>query len=111
MSNPVFPTVKTPASVIPDYEDRGMASEMDDGSISSRPRFTRSRKTFTTQYTALSYAEMESIMDFYDKYAAGIGNIIDWVNPDPRSKFHGQTFHVRIIQKPDPQYVPPKYWN
>lgn len=111
MPNPVFPNIKAPSAIEPVPEDIGIMTNMDDGMVFSRGKFTRSRLTFSVRWNSISYEDQEKIMDFYMNVAKGTTNVIDWTHSDPKSKYFGQVFHVRMISKPTPKYIPPKSWG
>jgi hypothetical protein len=112
MAIPVFPTLsKKPASIIPIPENSGLATDMSDGYVVSRARFTRSRLTFSVTYTALPYSDLEKIQDFYRETIYGEAMVFNWINSDPNSKYYNQTFIVRMIELGEPSFTHPFWWN
>jgi len=112
MANPNFPTLtKAPVSIIPIPEDAGLSTEMSDGYVVSRARFTRSRLTFSVNYTALSYADLEKIQDFYRDTIYGSAVVFDWICNDPNSKYYNQTFQARMTELGEPSFTQPYWWS
>jgi len=112
MANPNFPTLsKKPASIIPIPEDAGLATDMSDGYAVSRARFTRSRLTFSVTYTALSYSDLEKIIDFYRETIYGTALAFNWTNEDPNSKYYNTIFTVRMTELGEPSFTQPHWWS
>lgn len=111
MGYKTFPIMKQPAYIKPIPEDRGMMSQMENGLVRSRARFTRSRLTFEIYYQADSYEHAENLLTAYMEDFAGCGEIVEWTHPDPNSKFYLKKFNVRIISPPELDYQPPFYWG
>jgi hypothetical protein len=112
MANPTFPVIsKKPVSIIPIPEDAGLATNYSDGYVASRARFTRSRLAFTITYTALTYAQLETILDFYRETIYGSALVFDWTNNDPNSKYYNTVFTVRMTELGEPSFTHPHWWR
>jgi hypothetical protein len=113
MSYPIYPILSVKPSYVSDLEpeDVGIVSDMNDGSQTSRPRFTRSRLTLTYRYNALTENDKSILLNYYRNVVKGCSLIWDWVDPDPKSEFYGQTFHVRFVSKPKFLRSTPSRWS
>lgn len=101
MSYPSFPDITLPNQTYEETpEDPGISSKMENGSVVSRARFSKSRLTFTLNWAAMPAADKAVLADFYRNTIKGSAAIFTWVHPGPASEFYGQVFKVRILQAP-----------
>jgi hypothetical protein len=79
MAYPVFPTIQK-YSVNEDItpEDAGISTDYEDGSQSSRARFTRSRLTYARKWNAMPEADWQTLLNFYRNTARGCSQICTW---------------------------------
>lgn len=111
MSYPAFPNIGLPSHAYEEEaEDIGIASQMENGSVISRARFTRSRLKFTLNYI-LTYEQKETLLDFYRNTVKGSSSLMEWIHPDPRSEFYNQTFNVRFVEPLKLPKIAPSYWS
>lgn len=111
MSYPAFPNIGLPSYAYEEEaEDPGISSQMENGSVISRARFTKSRLKFTLKYI-LTYEQKETLLDFYRNTAKGSSSLIEWVHPDTKSEFYNQTFNVRFAEPLKLPRVAPNYWS
>jgi hypothetical protein len=101
MSYPSFPDIALPNQAYEETpEDPGISSKMENGSVVSRARFTRSRLTFVLNWSAMSATDKDTLLDFYRNTIKGTASLFTWVHPDPASGFYNVTFKVRITAPP-----------
>lgn len=113
MANPVFPTLSVKPSISYDItpEDVGIVSQMSDGSQISRPRFTRSRLSFTYRWNAMTETDKTALLNFYCNTVKGSSLIWDWTDPDKKSATYGQIYHVRFATAPKFSRSTPNHWS
>ncbi len=94
MSYPSFPTlVKKPVFPLKQKGfDRGIASEMEDGSMITREKYSAAPKTFTVNYIAMSNADWTALENFYHNTVKGCSLIFTWAHPQS-----GTTYKVRFL--------------
>jgi len=114
MATLVFPDITPPITPEVQPEDVGITSPMEDGSVISRARYTRSRLTFYLPWgdkNPLTTQEKMVLMDFYQNKAKGSSATFEWTCNAPYSPYYGQKFIVRFIGDP-PRFrlVAPGYW-
>ena len=90
----VFPNIAPPHYITEDWEDVGIMSPMEDGSVISRARFTRSRGTWTIGWNCLSQADYAILMNFYRNQCKGVSEKFEWIHPITK-----QVYVVRMIGK------------
>jgi hypothetical protein len=77
-----------------------LQSEMENGLVISRPKFTRTPRTFTLKWTALPATDYVVLCDFYMNTVLGGSMAFDWYYPvvpnDPNSD---TKFSVRFINE------------
>jgi hypothetical protein len=90
-----FPNLaKSPSVAIEqEYEDPTIRDEMENGLVSTRPRWHRIRRTFRVPYTGLPPADQQAIDDFVTKYTKGGSGDFYWVHPET-----GFAHHVRFAK-------------
>lgn len=110
-----FPDITPPATPEVWPEDIGMSSQMEDGTVISRAKFTRSRLTFYLSWgekNPMTSEEKLIFMDFYQNKAKGVSEKFQWTCNSEFSPYYGQTFTVRFIGDP-PRFrmIAPGYWG
>lgn len=94
-----FPTIQKPSYPFNSkLEDISLQSQMEDGTVVSRARFTRSRETFTLTWTALPDADYATLRTFYKSTVKGGSEAFQWTYPTiTGDSYSGQTFTVRFV--------------
>jgi hypothetical protein len=90
-----FPNLaKSPSVAIEqEYEDPTIRDEMENGLVSTRPRWSRVRRSFRVPYSGLPPADQQAIDDFVTKYTKGGSGDFYWVHPET-----GIAHHVRFAK-------------
>jgi len=93
-----FPTIQQPVyPLTTKIKDPALKSEMENGLVVSRPRFTRIPQSFALKWTALPAADYAVLRDFYRYTVYGGSLAFEWQYPavtgDPYS---GKVFSVRF---------------
>lgn len=77
----VFPNVANPVYPLNEgRENPAISSQMENGIVVSRPRFTRIRKKWVLKWTALKTNEYQVLTDFWDKVCGGSLEF-QWTHP------------------------------
>jgi len=80
-----FPDIQKPSYQYDiTLEDPGLASDMDDGSVVSRARFTRTRSTYAYKWNAMSSADWATLLTFYKDTVKGCSQICTFNSVDGR---------------------------
>ena len=110
-----FPEITPPMTPEVQPEDPGISSQMEDGTVISRARFTRSRLTFYLSWgekNPLTTEEKLQLLDFYQKKAKGVSEKFEWTCNSPFSSHYGQKFTVRFVgESPRFRMIAPGYWG
>lgn len=114
MATLIFPDITPPLTPEDQPENIGMTSDVENGSVISRAKFTRSRLTFYLSWgerNPMTTDEREIFRDFYQNKARGSSEKFEWTCNAPFSPYFGQTFIVRFNGDP-PRFrlVAPGYW-
>lgn len=81
MSLLVFPSIANPVYPLNEgRENPAISSQMENGIVISRPRFTRIRKKWILKWTALKNDEYQVLMNFWDQMCGG-SQEFQWSNP------------------------------
>jgi len=93
-----FPTIQQPVyPFTTKIKDPSLQSEMENGLMVSRVKFTRVPLTFILKWTALAAADYAVLRDFYRKTVYGGGLVFNWYYPTvPNDPYSGQLFSVRF---------------
>jgi hypothetical protein len=96
-----FPNIQQPVyPFTTKIKDPALKSEMENGLVVSRPRFTRVSQSFVLKWTALPAADYAALRDFYRNSVLGGSLAFDWQYPaianDPDS---GKLFSVRFADE------------
>lgn len=94
-----FPPIQEPVyPLTAKIKDPSLQSEMENGLVLSRAKFTRTLQTFTLQWNALPAADYETLRDFYRYTTRGGSLAFDWQYPTVvNDSYSGQVFSVRFI--------------
>ena len=92
--------------LIEDWEDIGISAGFEDGTEQSRPRFTRSRGTWTLHWTALPDADYQTLIKFWRDEAKGCSNSFVWTHPISK-----KDMVVRFVEKKEFQKNAPSFWS
>lgn len=92
-----FPNIAQPSYPLKSkWENPVLASKMENGTVVTRPKFTRLRETFTLSWTALPAADYATLREFWHTTLGGSAVFL-WTYPqivgDPLS---GKEFRVRF---------------
>ncbi len=102
-----FPDIAAPVYPLhEDWEDVGISAGFEDGTEQSRPRFTRSRGSWTLRWNALKNADYEELIRFWKEDAQGKSVSFTWIHP-----VTGVARMVRFVQKQPFQQVAPGVWS
>jgi hypothetical protein len=93
-----FPSIQQPVyPLTTKIKDPSLQSEMENGLIVSRARFTRMPQTFILKWTALPAADYAALRDFYRNTVYGGSLAFDWYYPTAAGdSYSGQRFSVRF---------------
>ena len=110
-----FPTIAPPKTPEVEPEDPGLTSQMEDGTVLSRARHTKSRLTFYLNWgpdkNLLPTEDMETLMNFYQNVAKGSSAMFEWTCVSKFSSYYGQSFIVRAIKPPRFKKAVIGYWQ
>ena len=84
MSDPItFPsTIPNPEYPLKvDHEDNSITSKFEDGTVQSRLKFTKSRKTFTLKWSSMAQADYDDLEEFIVNTVKHAALIFEWTNP------------------------------
>lgn len=100
MAYPVFPDIQKPSySYSIEPEDPGIISKMTDGFVVSRPRYTKSRSTFSYHWNAMLGADWDTLFDFYKNTVRGSSMICT---------FNGTNGRITSLKA---SQIAPGYWG
>lgn len=113
-----FPNIAKPSYPLGiEFENNSLMSKFEDGTVQSRPKFTRSRRTFTVKWDGLrneEYLILENFIRNVVKYSA---ETFLWVNPatynsgDIYSLIEEETIEVRIANVGKAEMTVLDRWN
>jgi len=94
-----FPNIQQPGYPFSTkIKDPSLQSEMENGLVISRAKFTRAPQTFTLKWSALPAADYATLRDFYRNTVFGGSLAFDWYYPTvPNDSYSGQVFSVRFV--------------
>lgn len=94
-----FPSIKQPIyPLTTKIKDPSLQSEMENGLVISRAKFTRAIQTFTLQWNALSAADYAILRDFYRNTVRGGSWAFEWQYPVVANDLYsGKRFSVRFV--------------
>ena len=76
-----------------EHEDNSITSKFEDGTVQSRLKFTKSRKTWTLQWKGLSQTNYTTLENFVVNQAKHAANIVQWTCPTDNT-----TYNVRCVK-------------
>lgn len=93
-----FPDIQQPVyPFTTKIKDPSLQSEMENGLVISRAKFTRAPQTFVLKWKALPAADYETLRDFYRKTVFGGSLAFDWYYPTVvNDSYSGTLFSVRF---------------
>lgn len=93
-----FPNVQQPVyPFTTKIKDPSLQSEMENGLVISRAKFTRVPQIFTLKWTALPTADYATLRDFYRNTVYGGSLAFDWYYPTvANDSYSGKLFSVRF---------------
>lgn len=93
-----FPNIQQPVyPFTTKMKDPSLQSEMENGLVISRAKFTRTPLKFVLKWTALPAADYAVLRNFYRNTAIGGSQVFDWYYPTvPDDPYSGQLFSVRF---------------
>jgi len=77
----VYPNIACCNEFSEEFEDVGIASQVENGSQISRAKFTRSRGTYTFKYNCLSNSDYCALTSFFRNTVKGQAEVFDWTHP------------------------------
>ena len=93
-----FPNISRPSYPLNiDTENNSLMSKFEDGTVQSRPKFTRSRRTFTVKWNGLPNKEYLILDKFIRETVKYSSETFSWVNPATYNTDSEETLEVRII--------------
>lgn len=111
----IFPDIAPPMTPEEEPEDVSITTQMENGIVVSRARFTRSRLTFYLNWgpkNLLSTADKDLLLDFYRNTVKGSSEKFQWTCNSKFSSFYSQIFTVRFIGgAPRFKKEAPGYWS
>lgn len=107
-----MPTIVFPSTIPnPEYplkvehEDNSITSKFEDGTVQSRLKFTKSRKTFTLTWNGLPQTHYDTLENFIVNTVKHAALVFSWTNPA-----NNTTYNVRCT-KFDAEIRFINYWN
>lgn len=92
-----FPNISKPSYPLSiGLEDNSLKSKFEDGTVQSRPKFTRSRRTFKVNWKSLPNDEYLILEKFIRKTVKYSAETFLWVNPATYNTPEEETIEVRI---------------
>ena len=91
MNFPTIPNPEYPFKV--EHEDNSITSKFEDGTVQSRLKFTKSRKTWTLKWNGMSQTNYNTLENFIVNSAKHAANVFNWTNP-----INDTVYQVRCIK-------------
>lgn len=76
-----FPSIAAPSAMSGVPEDPAISSKMEDGTVVSRAKFTRSRETITLKWNAMSSADFTTLLSWYKNTVKGSSDTFTYTQP------------------------------
>ena len=93
-----FPNISKPSYPLNiETENNSLTSKFEDGTVQSRPKFTRSRRTFTVKWNGLPNKEYLILDKFIRETVKYSSETFLWENPASYSLPETEALEVRII--------------
>lgn len=107
-----FPNISKPSYPLNiETENNSLASKFEDGTVQSRPKFTRSRRTFTVKWNGLPNNEYMILDNFIRNTVKYSAETFLWVNPASYSAPERETLEVRINNVGKAEMTTLDRWN
>lgn len=110
-----FPNISAPSYPLKvKIENNSLASKFEDGTLQSRPKFTRSRRTFTVSWQSLKQEEYLILDDFIRNVVRYSAETFYWKNPatyNIRNGIGEEYVEVRIVNVGDATMNVLNYWS
>lgn len=107
-----FPNISRPSYPLGiSLENNSLTSKFEDGTVQSRAKFTRNRRTFKVSWKSLpndEYLILERFIKNTVKYSA---ETFLWVNPATYNNVEQETLEVRIISVDEAEMNTMNFWN
>ena len=71
-----------------EHEDNSITTKFEDGTVQSRLKFTKSRKTWTLNWKGLPQSHYDTLEYFIIHTAKNAANIFDWTCPSDNTVYH-----------------------
>ena len=91
ISNPAYPFTES-------FENNSLMSKFEDGTVLSRPKFTKSRRTWKLKWQGLPSNEYVLLRDFIRNTVKYSAKTFMWTNPASLSFPERETVEVRITE-------------
>lgn len=102
-----FPTISSPSYPLKvQHQNTSITSNFEDGSMQSRRKFTRSRKTFTVKWESLPQSEYNTLNNFLTVTVGFAANSFSWRNP-----VDNVTYNVRCTKYENAELKMLNYWD
>lgn len=107
-----FPNISRPSYPLTiEPENNSLVSKFEDGTVQSRPKFTRSRRTFTVKWNGLPNNEYIILDRFIRETVKYSAETFLWVNPASYSAPELETLEVRINNVGKAEMTTLDKWN
>jgi len=101
----MWPDIQLPSGIEETTPDVAIRSEFDDGSVLTRPRYSRMRRTWSLTWANLIGADYRTLRTFYEVQKGGSLSFT-WNNP-----LENQNFIVRFNGNLTAKYTDSDCWN
>lgn len=107
-----FPNISKPSYPLSiGLENNSIMSKFEDGTVQSRPKFTRSRRTFKVKWNGLPNDEYLLLENFIRNEAKYSAETFLWKNPATYNTTNEEIVEVRIIEAPEAQMTVLNRWD
>ena len=107
-----FPNISRPSYPLSiETENNSLASKFEDGTVQSRPKFTRSRRTFSVKWNGLPNNEYMILDKFIRETVKYSAETFLWVNPATYNTDSEETIEVRITNVGKAEMSTLDKWN
>lgn len=107
MANLSFPDVIAPSYPLKEtFEDNLIKSSMENGVVKTRPRFTKTRRSFELDWQALDNENKEVLEKFFMSKTKCGSLSFKWLHPQSE-----KSYHVRFSEPPSFTLKVNEYWQ
>lgn len=107
-----FPNISKPSYPLGiELENNSLMSKFEDGTVQSRKKFTRSRRTFTAKWNGLPNDEYLILENFIRNVVNYSAETFLWVNPATYAPFEEETIQVRVVNVGKAEMSVLNRWN